>query len=362
MRRLTIWGEQDSLKLLDEQPLSQRAWTFQERILSPRLLRFGPDRIWWECGASCCNEYLYDLDWRLPHSYLARIRPYMDSTRHSYNKSACMFNIPRVGWRSSIPARSISDLNEANKVSQIWMKSIEDYSVRKLTHLEDKLAALGGVASRFGVYFDTDYFAGIFRHELPFGLLWRTYGPSKRQACYQAPTWSWASTNGQISMAVAEVKLMHGNSDFEHCASLEEIRVDLVDPSNKYGPVRYGEIKFNGILLKCTVDVEKEELSTWAPVFEDLNLAASTNGGIRLDERPWPAEGKHLQNFFVLPLVEGTYKRWSYAQTWEYNAGLILEGTEHPGFFRRVGCYRTKARFWKQYIERGEKPQTVVVL
>ncbi|ENH65762.1 hypothetical protein FOC1_g10003383 [Fusarium oxysporum f. sp. cubense race 1] len=40
-------------------PLSDRAWVFQERLLSPRTLHFGSDRISWECDRSHnLTEYL----------------------------------------------------------------------------------------------------------------------------------------------------------------------------------------------------------------------------------------------------------------------------------------------------------------
>ncbi|KAF4495657.1 hypothetical protein FAGAP_8211 [Fusarium agapanthi] len=40
-------------------PLSNRAWVFQERLLSPRTLHFGSDRISWECaGSHNLTEYL----------------------------------------------------------------------------------------------------------------------------------------------------------------------------------------------------------------------------------------------------------------------------------------------------------------
>jgi hypothetical protein len=30
-------------------PLLKRGWVFQERLLAPRVLHFGPHELWWEC-------------------------------------------------------------------------------------------------------------------------------------------------------------------------------------------------------------------------------------------------------------------------------------------------------------------------
>jgi len=34
---------------VDQAPLNERAWVLQERFLSPRILHFGNDQLWWEC-------------------------------------------------------------------------------------------------------------------------------------------------------------------------------------------------------------------------------------------------------------------------------------------------------------------------
>jgi hypothetical protein len=40
-------------------PLNKRGWTFQERELSPRILHFSADQLWWECRSIRAQE---DLD------------------------------------------------------------------------------------------------------------------------------------------------------------------------------------------------------------------------------------------------------------------------------------------------------------
>jgi hypothetical protein len=42
-------------------PLLSRAWTFQEHLLSPRILFFGPEEIAWQCkrGIYCCCRYVF---------------------------------------------------------------------------------------------------------------------------------------------------------------------------------------------------------------------------------------------------------------------------------------------------------------
>lgn len=52
MTVLLVPEEQDAAKLLsvmDRNPLGQRAWTLQERLLSPRVLDHGDVRTRWQC-------------------------------------------------------------------------------------------------------------------------------------------------------------------------------------------------------------------------------------------------------------------------------------------------------------------------
>ena len=37
-------------------PTSKRAWILQERVLSPRILHFGKEQVFWECGSFALSE------------------------------------------------------------------------------------------------------------------------------------------------------------------------------------------------------------------------------------------------------------------------------------------------------------------
>ncbi|PVH84958.1 HET-domain-containing protein, partial [Cadophora sp. DSE1049] len=57
----TTTGNMSVQRLLDSPaeargPLSQRAWTLQEDLLSPRTLRFAAQQTWWRCREMQCNE------------------------------------------------------------------------------------------------------------------------------------------------------------------------------------------------------------------------------------------------------------------------------------------------------------------
>ncbi len=75
---------------------------------------------------------------------------------------------------------------------------VEAYTAMNLTKPEDKLVALSGVVSVFRRYFE-EYLAGVWRIWLPKELLWPTFKAVVRSNTYRAPSWSWASTDSEIS-------------------------------------------------------------------------------------------------------------------------------------------------------------------
>jgi hypothetical protein len=55
--------DNDFKRRVDSGPLNQRAWVFQERVLSRRLIHFSSDSIYWECGEHVRCDDFRELRW-----------------------------------------------------------------------------------------------------------------------------------------------------------------------------------------------------------------------------------------------------------------------------------------------------------
>lgn len=93
--------------------------------------------------------------------------------------------------------------NQSNpewNIYRIWNKVVEAYSRCFLTKKEDKLAALSGIAKYIHANTSGDtYLACLWRQVLPFQLLWAKHRSRLiRSTPYRAPSWSWASVDGEI--------------------------------------------------------------------------------------------------------------------------------------------------------------------
>lgn len=126
-------------------PLATRAWAFQERLLSPRILTFGKEQIFWECKQT--------------------ERRNICETFPSGISAPCYSRGP-----FALPNPAENEFNWR----EIWQSLLDTYSECQLTRSnEDKLAAFAGIARNIAVDFEcTHYIAGLFDFELPRALLW----------------------------------------------------------------------------------------------------------------------------------------------------------------------------------------------
>ncbi|ORY10210.1 heterokaryon incompatibility protein-domain-containing protein [Clohesyomyces aquaticus] len=156
-------------------PLLDRGWVFQERLLSPRVVHFASKELWWECSSSLtceCEEY--------------------DRT-HSNNATIPKTKIYIKGHHQS---HSQSDTVE---VDPPWNKIVNEYSEKQFSFQKDIFPALQGLAKRMQRPAGPAYLAGLWEDSLLLDLLWVSRG-TRRPKEWRAPSWSWASVVGPITM------------------------------------------------------------------------------------------------------------------------------------------------------------------
>lgn len=156
-------------------PLFDRAWAYQESLLSRRVLHFGPEEMVWECSSnlSCeCGEP--------PDIYSGLPEPRIESFRESYE---------------------LAITGHYNR-GLYWQTLLEMYLVRTLSFDDDRLKAIEGLSKhirrlenealddRLGTCM-----LGVWSTNLPSALLW-TKLSSEGSRNLKFPTWSWASING----------------------------------------------------------------------------------------------------------------------------------------------------------------------
>ena len=168
-----------------ESPLVQRAWVFQEQILSPRIIHFAPGEMYWECKSHVSCEC---TGWEKRSETLELATRQRKAHTQLVGKTQTLRNF-------SIQ----SSEKELKRDLEAYEELVERYTAMNITKDFDCLPALSGITSGR----EDEYLAGIWRSLLIPSLHWMpkksdnhkiTYRPEQ----YRAPSWSWASIQGPI--------------------------------------------------------------------------------------------------------------------------------------------------------------------
>ncbi|KAK3358206.1 heterokaryon incompatibility protein-domain-containing protein [Lasiosphaeria hispida] len=216
-----IWGQRvtSSQSMMRDDPLASRAWTFQELVLSRRILYYGSAEFVW-----ICKSQIEGLREAVPMAASALWMPY---------KLAQALHLP--GDRGPY---------------SFWMELLRNYCRRNLTFVSDRLPALSGVAAELDRAVKSKYAAGLWLGNMPLDLLWMRdcvggvadFAPSE----YIAPTWSWASITSPIH---------NPQPSFISLVDILDVHCD-VPGLNPYGRVEGGyldvQVKVAHLRVFCT--------------------------------------------------------------------------------------------------------------
>jgi hypothetical protein len=166
--------------LLSHGSLRDRGWTMQERILSPRIIHYASNQLYWEC-----YHGIQETEDRL----------------HWMGKSS---NITKMAFRVKSAKDAEAKARELRKMLHYWYVLLVggDYSHRTLTYGDDKLVAIGGVAKALNDIAPLGYMVGHWGetdNDLIRSLCWSRGTPGRKSPEYRAPSWSWASQDSAIN-------------------------------------------------------------------------------------------------------------------------------------------------------------------
>jgi hypothetical protein len=332
--------EDPSLEAPSE-PLSSRAWTLQESMLSRRILIFASSQLYWTCcnsNASCGGRYskLTPRNMGFPRSLIPGIFPI-----------ECMWTLP---------------------IDQQWEGILAAFASRQMTVAGDKLLAISALASHLHKGFmdrhgETVYVAGLFFQltrpvYMLHALLWFTDGlVAQRASEYRAPSWSWACVDGPVQMLPYYIHfppvdlrqsyyLVPGAADTMRAETyvlkteITGYRVELSTPSAAYGAVDGAELKVRGPLTAIAGDdTVLRSITKFVHSMDELEQLP--------DRTPWwalipdtQAEQSKLEGsdspIYCLELVATDSHRSSFGLLLAPVAGAGLNQQNH---FRRVGVY-----------------------
>ncbi|KAL2876463.1 hypothetical protein SGCOL_008269 [Colletotrichum sp. CLE4] len=233
-------GEIGSITLAEletgHEPIDERGWTFQERLLSLRAVEFGSRQTRWSCQepipSVTGNDMLYGLDvgegatdgWR-------KIAEPNDLRQDSFSWGLC------------------------SKTPSPWGALVDIYTSRNLSFNTDRALAMSGVAERFAVLTGDEYAAGLWKRSIRDELLWRVEQDERRNrpVLSQGPSWSWFAVDSSVRAYVAlgdgwEIPTFEGDvTDATEVFHAEVVSI-AAEPVNQKAP--YGDVRSDSSRLR----------------------------------------------------------------------------------------------------------------
>jgi hypothetical protein len=274
-------------------PIQSRAWTFQEYMLSPRILEYTSSQLKWMCR---------EREWHQEEKEKQLV--------DMYQLSLSLHGGFREGECCSI------------EKCEIWMTLVWAYSGRALKFSADKLLAISALAELWNRQTGGDsYLAGLWHSHLPLGFLWINEQPFQQQDhLYRAPSWSWASRNGSIAWHKHMLTIV--DPDFKVNSS----KVDLTHVEAPYGTVSSASLTVQGHLVRGSLssnvpsNFELEHIEaidlTNAEIFWDYDVLGSSVA---------------IPEIFCLQICKFETKR-------KGPSGLMLAKVDGEQYYR-IGCF-----------------------
>lgn len=296
---------------MPDEPLTKRAWAFQERTFSQRTIFFGKDQLCFECNN------MFDTEDGICHQ-----------SRH------------RDIYRKLEATAYTATLN-----LKLWYGLLEEYTSRQLSRWSDKLPALAGLARIFRQRIGGEYVAGLWSIDLMQGLFWEHN--NDRPAGLKpssAPSWSWASYDGKIRC----IGLYEGHD----LAQLLDYNVHLTT-TNPFGEVTDCWIQLEApmipvLLVKATTSIDEDSLVVNGLL--RLGLRYNTYNKISFDhacqsDEQAMAYYKSISlSALVLQRAEQKTDEASAKRETQYVALIVAAGLDQPSKMRRVASVRILAK------------------
>lgn len=242
-------------------PSMYRAWTLQEYMLSTRVVSFSTDELQWTCrtlrACECGNPE------KLGSPRMEELQRSLETKKHAELSEGTK---ERGHDRISI-------------CLDFWSKVVEAYCRRELSWARDKLPALSGVAHEFARILDKEelastgdipplrYLAGLWDTRIHQQLCWRVAhaSPNALVEEYRAPTWSWASVEGEVIMNYSRM------DDLIPQAEILEANCALANPNDPFGQVvREGTyIRVRATVLETQMRITRRAPG-WAEDFQTV--------------------------------------------------------------------------------------------
>lgn len=372
--------------------LKTRAWCFQERVLSPRILHFFDSGVLFECRQeySMYNDPLLSapagsisrtgsrVGKGLGRSYEEYLSFLQDELMIDYHSNHPSMADHELRFYQAV-TKDFADSLSNHILLRPWFRTVlKDYTTRRLTFESDKLLAISSVAREIQHQTGATYLAGLWAEAIAYSLAWESSDGSvvsndddtKDKMPVKRPTWSWISSDAGCTWPIYESGFEwwypHLHQTFEPHIALLSHKIELMS-SDPYGQVSGGRLEVRGKAFRGTSTPSGKPgvngtfdmcVITWTGErLGFLNVCTSFGNEDDVEIFEWRPE--MLKDYLCLLLCSKGTERFF----------LELEKVEEPNVYERrnmfVVDHKTGGSFayeeFMEFLEYGEERTLVLV-
>ena len=308
------------------EPISKRAWTFQEQLLPPRLLIYASHTLQWRCRTLTCN---------LGGSY------------HSPRPSAA----PRLPSMQNLLLDESQQKQEGRQLEpdvphstlQHWLNIVICYSLRKSSLPSDKLPALSALALFYAPVFGPGYLAGIWSKSAVQQLCWRSPDSRRfftRPPEYRAPSWSWAALDGVIYFLAFRLI-----DDASVCVPFHHFKIIEWQIRPRSDKFPYGEVTAGKLILTTVI-----RAGTFNPSHSPtIRFTAATSLADTALLQTAQGQADTAEDNFMRPVCCLAMYHTNGAKSLQIGGLMLVESSGNSGHFRRMGLYSADISVFENY-------------
>ncbi|KLU81039.1 hypothetical protein MAPG_00134 [Magnaporthiopsis poae ATCC 64411] len=320
-----------ALRYRHDFPLLERGWTYQERMLSPRILYFGRQELLWDC-------------WK-ERTCGCRLQTYP----RGGGQKTCFYNAT-IG-------PGMERYGRHDLVGNVWRSMVVQYSPLQLSFPADKLPAVSGLADLWASRMGWQYLAGLWRENLIADMCWyapRSQTPA-RSTQWRAPTWSWVSVDGPVEYD----RDLYTWFDPEVVAKVRELARATAAHCELAGSSPTGQVKNGWVELTCCLHpVSRRGQRIYA-----ADSLAKWNSGARREEEIlggsrlyWYSDGRDEMDedgeYYLIPMLS----------TRVFYYGLVVKPEQGSPVMSRIGMAKGTSMGKEWRVPMLTKGQTVRIV
>ncbi|OHE92059.1 hypothetical protein CORC01_12640 [Colletotrichum orchidophilum] len=167
---------------------NSRGWTYQERLLSRRLITFTDNTVYFQCGQMTCSEDFNML-------------------REDVTQSASQQNIA-LSRGEAPPTLTPRSQYRLGISPEFYYRMVTEYTSREMSHTDDRVNGFKGILNvieKVPEYKNVFAWGAWAKDLLAFSLLWQPRQELTRVSKYKSdppiliyPSWSWAGWTGAV--------------------------------------------------------------------------------------------------------------------------------------------------------------------